>query len=141
MKRNSSKSLLRGFCTTYVSSPCNSSNGKPIFQYICLPKLVSTEPFWNTTRTNTLLANMWSRYKLWIFKIHCPLPICIFFIRKIFDLSRKQCFSYIHKKYLLISRLRQQILVDWLIFQDEQLCLVHLNETLTCAQIFLTAFN
>ena len=38
--------------------PCNSFNGKPIFKYIYRPKLVSTEQFWSTTRTNTLLAEV-----------------------------------------------------------------------------------
>ena len=52
--------------------PCNSLNGKPIFKYICLPKQVSTKQFWSTFRTNTLLAEIWSQYKLWNFKIHCP---------------------------------------------------------------------
>ena len=46
--------------------PCTSSNGKPIFKYIYLPKLVSSEHLWNTSRRNTLLAEVCSQYKLYI---------------------------------------------------------------------------
>ena len=37
--------------------PCNSFNDKPIFKYIYLTKRVSTEQFWRTIRTNTLLIS------------------------------------------------------------------------------------
>ena len=58
---------------------CNCFNGKPIFKYVYLPKLISTEQFWSTIRMNTLLAEIWSQYKLWIFKMHYPSPIYLFF--------------------------------------------------------------
>ena len=38
--------------------PCNSFNRKPIFKYIYLRKLVLTEEFWSTVRTNTLLSGL-----------------------------------------------------------------------------------
>ena len=44
--------------------PCNSFNGKPIFKYIYLPRLVSAELFWSTFCTNTLLAEVWYLHKL-----------------------------------------------------------------------------
>ena len=77
--------------------PCNSFDSKPIFRYIYLPKLVSTEQFWSTFCTNTLLAEIWYQYKLWFFKKHCPSPLCLFFFWKFLALSREQCFSCIHK--------------------------------------------
>ena len=82
-----------------------------------LPKLVSIEQFWSTFCTNKLLSEIWSQYKLWIFKI---LHIAnIFFFRKKF-LSREHCFSCIHKIICCVS-------FDWLIFKDEQFWLIHLN--------------
>lgn len=55
--------------------PYNSFDNKPIFTYIYLPKLVSTEQFWSTFCTNTLLAEICYQYKLWFFKKHCPSTI------------------------------------------------------------------
>ena len=66
--------------------PCNSFNSKPIFKYIYLPKLVSTEQVWSTICTNTLLAEIYSQYKLWFFKIHHPSPISRFIKRTMFFL-------------------------------------------------------
>ena len=75
--------MLKGFLSylfVYNVSliPCNFFKSKPNFKYINLPKLVSTEQFWSTIRTNTLLAEIWTQFKLWIFKIHCPSPIRLF---------------------------------------------------------------
>ena len=87
--------------------PCNSFNGKPIFKYIHLPKLVSnivirtekfipvsfdyvsTEQFWSTICMNILLAEIRSKYKLWIFKILYPSPICLFFPLESFSLYQE----------------------------------------------------
>ena len=77
--------------------PCDCLNGRPIFKYIYLPKQASTEKVWSTIRMNTLLVEIWFQYKLWIFKIQCPSPICLFFSLESFTLSREPCFSCIHK--------------------------------------------
>ena len=109
--------------------PCNSFKGKTIFKCIYLPKLVSNEQLRSTIRTNTLLAEIWHKYKFWIFKIHCPSPICIFFfffsIRKFIALSREQYYSCIHKnncwydgcaiQYLFISLFLNMNNFDWFI--------------------------
>ena len=87
IKINSSNNLLKGFkaiflCTMYLLS-YNSFSSKPIFKFIYLRKLVSAEQSWSPIRTNTpLLVEIWSQYKLWIFKIHCPSQIPLFFVRK-----------------------------------------------------------
>ena len=59
---------------------CNFLNGKPIWNYIYLPNLVSLKHFWNTYRTNSLLAEIWSKYKLWSFWIYFPSSICLFLL-------------------------------------------------------------
>ena len=82
---------------------CNSFKDKSIFKYIYLPKLVLIGQFWSAMHTNTLLSEIWSQYKLWIFKIHFPPLISLstahvfFLVRKILALSREQCFSSINK--------------------------------------------
>ena len=107
--------------------PCNSFNSNPIFSYIYLPKLVLTEQFWSIIHTNTLLAEIWSQYKLWIFKIHCPSDISLFFfVRKFFALSREQGFSWIHNnncwyqdcaiEYWLIGLFLRMNNFDWFIW-------------------------
>lgn len=62
-----------------LNENCNSFNSKSTFEYIYLPKLVLAEQFWSTICTNALLGEILSQYKLWIFKINCPLPICLLF--------------------------------------------------------------
>ena len=111
--------------------PCNFLNDKPNWKYIYLPKLVSTEQFWRTIRTNTLLAEIRSQYKLWIFNIHHPSPICLLFSIERFSallsisFIREQCFSCIHKdncwyddcviEYRLISWFFKMNDFDWFV--------------------------
>ena len=81
-----------------IFGPLEFFQQKPIFKYIYLLKLVSTEQFWSTIYTNTLLKQLWSQYKLWTFKIHFPSPTYLFlFVKKFLASSREQCFSCIHK--------------------------------------------
>ena len=49
-----------------------------------LPKLVSIEQFWSTFCTNKLLSEIWSQYKLWIFKI-LHIANIFFFVRNFYQ--------------------------------------------------------
>ena len=62
MEISGSNNLLRVFKLSFYvqrfSGPLHSLNGKSVFKYTYLPKLVSTEQFWSTIRTNALLAEI-----------------------------------------------------------------------------------
>ena len=75
-------------CFSCNVSLLHSFNGKPIFKYIYLPKLVSTEQFWSIIYKNTLLAEIMSQYKLGFLKfiIHRPY---VFFSLQSFSLYQE----------------------------------------------------
>ena len=72
-----------------ISGPIQFFQRQTNFKYTCLPKPISIEQFWSTFHTNTLLAEIWSQYELWSFKIHCPLNICRFSSLGGFSLIKK----------------------------------------------------
>ena len=79
------------------SGPLHPFNGKPIFEYIYLPKLVSTEKFWSTICTNSELQKSGLTINFGFLKYIIHRPHVFFFITEFLALSREQSFSCIHK--------------------------------------------
>ena len=117
--------------------PCNSFNGKPIFKYIYLSRLVSTKQFWSTIRTNTLLAEIWSQYELWIFKIQCPSPICLFFSLESFSLYQE---SHVFLAFIkiIVDIIMVLLSIGWLAYFWKWITLIGSFELNTnmCSNIF-----
>ena len=120
---------------------CNSHNDKLIWKCThLLKKRVSIELFCSTFRTKSLPPFIWSKHDNFAVLFHFlktyrylakSSRIYIFSVRIFLALLNDQSFSSFHWKTCLpfLSQVRHSILVDWLIFEDEQLWLVHLNLT------------
>ena len=89
---NNSNKLLKQFSAFFMYKIslilCNFLNNKPIWKHIHLPNLVWTEQFWYTFHTNSLLAEIWSKYKLWSLKY----IFHVFFIRRFLTNKRAKFF-------------------------------------------------
>ena len=121
---------------------CNSHSDKLIWKCTHLPKkLVPIESFCSRFKTKSLPPEIWSKHYNNFAAIFCFLKtyrylgkssrVNIFSIRTFLVLLNNQSLSKFHWKtcLLYLSQVRHSILIDWLLFEDEQLWLVHLNLT------------